>query len=130
MFSVAHGHTYIQPKSRKSENAPSPRQTATNPTVDFLNTLSLTHRHGAHFMDESPLAGEPGSFRVTKNRELAHSQVTEAPINSQVSEVPTSVPTPDAKELKVSTNVAPEAKPTTKTPTGKLKRRKSRPAND
>ena len=163
VFSAAHGHTYIPPSekprskpaelSQSREDTPMPgsqkSKGANNLTSSndlpsredtrlFIDSLALSRRHGNHYMDEAPLAGEPGSFRISKLRE-AVPMAKELPTGERQSSVPvkeksaapslpptiqTNVPVIESKKSAKGGEKSPT------TPGGKAeksKRRKSRP---
>ncbi len=66
-----------------TRSAPSAEQTALQTLSESLN-LCLTY--GSEYMDSSPLVGEPGSFRVTKPKEVAPKPVvaTATPFKAQL----------------------------------------------
>jgi mediator of RNA polymerase II transcription subunit 6 len=103
----------------------------------FLEALNLSRRYGKEYMDDTPLAGEPGDFRTSKVRDAA-ALSKETPGNSQQPSIPpkekslapsapppiqTDVPqVPSKKSAKGG-----ERSPTTPAGREKPKRRKSRP---
>lgn len=93
------------------------------------SSLSLSLLYGNEYMDDNPLAGEPGSFIITKSREAQ--QPTSQP-KSKPSQVPTKPPTPQVKtdlpEPKRKPSMGAEKSPITPGTKEKKARRKSRPA--
>ena len=113
-------------------------------------SYSLFNRYGTEYMDENPIVGEPGAFKLSKshNSSLATSMTTSktssqaqegSKLSSQSTEMPTpaksAVPTP---QLKTEDLPAPirkvtkgsEKSPTTPSTKEKKSRRKSKAAGD
>jgi len=96
-FSVSHGHTYhkpVQPSTRQAlagtgqqsregsvipetqVSAPD-KTTATTQAQDDMDSgirtayaaLNMTMQYGKEYVDDVPLAGEPGNFRLSKNKD-------------------------------------------------------------
>lgn len=93
------------------------------------NSLSLSLRYGHEYMDNNPLAGEPGSFIITKTREA---QQPASQPKTKPPPVATKLPTPlvktDILEPKRKPSTGAEKSPTTPVSKEKKARRKSRPA--
>ena len=96
VFSPAYGHTYLPPASKPAtasqigllqkikEPTPMPgsqsatsgqnnqneaRPSAATDTQTLINAIRMTMRYGKEYMDESPLVGEPGNFRLSKQKQ-------------------------------------------------------------
>ncbi|KAL8709023.1 MAG: hypothetical protein Q9225_007519 [Loekoesia sp. 1 TL-2023] len=93
------------------------------------NSLNLSLRYGHEYMDDNPLVGEPGSFIITKTREV---QQPASQPKTKPAPVPTKPPTPqiktDVPEPKRKPSMGAEKSPTTPGTKEKKARRKSRPA--
>ena len=95
-FTPSRGHTYLPPMLKAAEKhhtglsqrskeptpatnsqsqntshgAASDSQTSTvSSTKTLVEAIRMTMQHGKEYMDDSPLAGEPGNFRLSKLRE-------------------------------------------------------------
>ena len=61
----------------------------------LAESFALSLRYGNEYMDENPLVGEPGSFILTKSREVpSQSQIQSQTSNSTASTKPSAPPTP------------------------------------
>ena len=113
-------------------------------------SYNLFNRYGTEYMDENPIVGEPGAFKLSKshNTSLATSMTTSktssqaqegSKLSSQSTEVPTpgksAVPTPQLKTEDLPAPVRKATKGSEKSPTTpgtkeKKSRRKSKAAGD
>ena len=170
VFSPSYGHTYIPPASkpaehqlklsqRSKENTPVPgsqsqadnRSTqlvtehsskAITDTQTLLNAIRMTLNHGNEYMDETPLVGEPGNFRLSKNKEnpapsagtvAQASQLTtpvkeRTPATVQVPSPPPQIETDASGLASRKSAKGGERSPTTPGGMAKPKRRKSKAA--
>ena len=105
-FTSSYGHTYMPPGARKEKESQSQSQQSKEATpvpeglpdsqskglngtesgaLSFQDTRTLAEsfnlltRYGDEFMDESPLAGEPGSFILSRNGEAASKTTAKPP---------------------------------------------------
>ncbi|KAL9014065.1 MAG: hypothetical protein Q9173_001274 [Seirophora scorigena] len=156
-FTPALGHTYLPPApktgnlamntqmsqtSKESTPMPGTQESASSkPSSQTLldedlqstqlihSSLNLSLRYGSEYMDENPLVGEPGSFIITKSREVP--QPANQP-KTKPNPVSTKSPTPQIKtdipEPKSKSSMGTEKSPITPIIKEKKARRKSRPA--
>ncbi|KAL8724731.1 MAG: hypothetical protein Q9181_006695 [Wetmoreana brouardii] len=158
-FTPALGHTYLSPASKPLvsalNNQPSQTSKETTPmpgnqdaasTTPQLNSktlmdhdfyspqmlqesLNLSLQYGHEYMDETPLVGEPGSFKITKTREAQQpapqpkSKAAAIPAKPSTPQITTDVPNPKRKD-----SMGAEKSPTSAVIKEKKVRRKSRPA--
>ncbi|KAL8865638.1 MAG: hypothetical protein Q9174_006782 [Haloplaca sp. 1 TL-2023] len=157
-FTPALGHTYLPPAPKpltstinapasqtSKESTPMPgtqesimTKVSMNPTLldhDFYSnqlleesfSMSIRYRH--EYMDESPLIGEPGSFKMSKTREA---QQQAAQPKAKPAGVPAKPPTPqiktDVADAKRKDGVGAEKSPISPFAKVKKARRKSKPA--
>ena len=98
----------------------------------LLEAYSLSVRYGKEYMDDNPLVGEPGSFILSKSRELAAAPVIHtAPKTSAMSKRP---PAPEIKTTNLTGTARKGSKGAEKSPISPLNkdrkaRRKSKAAN-
>ena len=113
-------------------------------------SYNLFNRYGTEYMDENPIVGEPGAFKLSKshNSSLATSMITSktssqaqegSKTSSQTTEMPTpaksAVPTPQLKTEDLPAPIRKATKGSEKSPTTpstkeKKSRRKSKAAGD
>ncbi|KAL8649713.1 MAG: hypothetical protein Q9210_004231 [Variospora velana] len=156
-FTPALGHTYLPPAPKtgnsavnmqmsqtSKESTPMPgtqESTSTKPPSQLLldqdlqstqlirSSLNLSLRYGSEYMDDNPLVGEPGSFIITKSREVPPPASQQKPRPAPIA---TRAPTPQVKtdipEPKRKPSMGAEKSPTTPSTKEKKARRKSRPA--
>lgn len=106
--------------------------TTTTQTDDFINnqllaeTLNISSRYGDEYMDEVPVAGQPGEFRLSTKKQDASKLVVPTVVKTG------GTPKPDGLSLKTDVPKVEERKKgekSPKTPSGgmsKVKRRKSK----
>lgn len=63
----------------------------------LLESYSLSVRYGKEYMDDNPLVGEPGSFILSKSREL-----TAPPVTQTAPKITTTNKRPPAPEIKTT----------------------------
>ena len=104
----------------------------------FLEALNLSRRYGKEYMDDAPLAGEPGNFRTSKVRDAVTLPKEITGVDRQLSvpvkeksaapspppPIQTDVPQAGSKK----SAKGGERSPTTPGAREKPKRRKSKPA--
>lgn len=172
VFAPSYGHTYFPPVQKPSqpsqiglsqqskESTPMPgsqpdaSQKSTRPLPDaqapdfqdtrlLLEAINMSLRYGKEYMNEMPLVGEPGNFRLSKPKDpLAppSANQTAQPSSQQTSpekRSPAPSPPPPPPPL-IQTDIPPAASkksakgvdksPTTPSSSQKAKRRKSKPA--
>jgi mediator of RNA polymerase II transcription subunit 6 len=176
VFAPSYGHTYFPPvqkplqpsqitlSQQSKETTPMPgsqpdtsqKGTKTLPDVqatDFqdtrtlLESINMSLRYGKEYMNEVPLVGEPGNFRLSKTKEAlappsaGASQVTQSasqPASTKKASPAPSPPPPPPPPPPIQTDVSTvgskksakgsEKSPTTPASSQKAKRRKSKPA--
>jgi mediator of RNA polymerase II transcription subunit 6 len=104
----------------------------------FLDALTLSRRYGKEYMDDAPLVGEPGNFRVSKVRDVALVPKETQGSDRQASAPPKEISPAPSPPPQIQTDVPQvaskksakggERSPTTPSGREKPKRRKSRPA--
>lgn len=98
----------------------------------LLESYSLSVRYGKEYMDDNPLVGEPGSFILSKSRELAAPPVIQtAPKTSTANKRP---PAPEIKTTNLTSSARKGSKGAEKSPISpankdRKARRKSKVAN-
>lgn len=98
----------------------------------LLESYSLSVRYGKEYMDDNPLVGEPGSFILSKSRELAAAPVIQtAPKTSPMTRRPAA---PEIKTTNLTGSTRKGSKGAEKSPTSpankdRKARRKSKVAN-
>ncbi|KAL8898862.1 MAG: hypothetical protein Q9207_006482 [Kuettlingeria erythrocarpa] len=156
-FTPALGHTYLPPAPKTAASAQSTQMSQTSkestpmpgtqdstltrksskPSMSedhqsaqlLQSSLNLSLLYGNEYMDDNPLVGEPGSFIITKTREV------QQPLSQPKPKPPpvvTKPPTPQLKtnlpEPKRKPSMGAEKSPITPGTKEKKARRKSRPA--
>jgi mediator of RNA polymerase II transcription subunit 6 len=113
-------------------------------TRTLLESINMSLRYGKEYMNEVPLVGEPGNFRLSKAKEAVAppsagaSQVTHSASQPASAKKASPAPSPPPPPPPIQTDVSAvaskkSAKGTEKSPTTpasgqKAKRRKSKPA--
>lgn len=132
------------PENQSAAMAQGVKQTSNQSSTDyedtqmFLDAMNLSRRFGKEYMDDAPLVGEPGSFRISKSRDAAPPPKETAGNDRQPS-VPvkekTAAPSPpppiqtDVPQVSSKKSAkGGDRSPTTPGGREKPKRRKSRPA--
>lgn len=171
VFAPSYGHTYFPPvqkptqptqiglSQQSKETTPMPGSQPDVPqkgtkilpdseasdlqdTRALLEAINMSLRYGKEYMNETPLVGEPGNFRLSKTKNalaLPNASKTAQPASQQASPSrATPAPSPPPPPPPIQTDVPPvaskkSAKGTDKSPTTpassqKAKRRKSKPA--
>jgi mediator of RNA polymerase II transcription subunit 6 len=170
-FAPAYGHTYFPPVSKaqdlsktgflqqSKENTPMPESqglkdnhagktsseqqpSAASDTRTLIEAMAMSVRHRGEYVDDAPLVGEPGNFRLSsKKKDTLSVPGLQAPVNSRQATpakdnttIPSRAPSPppaiqtDVPAVKSKKSSANEKTPTTPggTPAPKTKRRKSK----
>ena len=173
VFAPSYGHTYFRPVQKPSQSSqlglsqqskettpmpgsqPDASQKSTKTlsdaqTPDFqdtrtlLESINMSLRYGKEYMNEMPLVGEPGNFRISKTKEAlappsaGTSQVTQSTSQPASTKKASPAPSPPAPLPPIQTDVSTivskksakgaEKSPTTPASSQKAKRRKSKPA--
>lgn len=111
-------------------------------TSTLFEAINMSLRYSKEYMNEMPLEGEPGNFRLSKTKDaLAPLSANKPaqPASQQASSTKGSpVPSPPPPPLPIQTDIPPagskksakgtEKSPTTPASSQKAKRRKSKPA--
>jgi hypothetical protein len=169
VFAPSYGHTYFPPiqkapdpakmslSQQSKENTPMPdsqrvkdgqaTKAASEPQVSgatdtrtLIEAMAMSVRYRGEFMDDAPLVGEPGNFRLAKKKDALSVPGLQAPGNSRQgtpatkasTPVPSRAPSPppaihtDVSPVKSKKSSANEKTPTTPGGLPKPKRRKSK----
>ena len=167
VFAPSYGHTYFPPVQKASdpakmilshqskENTPMPdsqaakdmkvtletQPTGATDTRTLVEAMALSTRYRGEYMDDAPLVGEPGNFRLSKKKDpllvpglQASGSSHQGTQTKGSTPVPSRAPSPppviqtDVPPVKSKKSSANEKTPTTPggTPMHKPKRRKSR----
>ncbi|KAJ9200547.1 hypothetical protein DTO164E3_4122 [Paecilomyces variotii] len=154
IFSASYGHTYMPPLPKSTdaaqpqqskENTPMPDANAQSKaslagpamsgttwedTRNLMESFSLLSKYGDEYMDENPLAGEPGNFILTRSSDAtaARQQNKPAtPVPGTIGRVGTpSFGKADAGKGPKAAEKEKEKTPSTPDGDNKLKRKKSR----
>jgi mediator of RNA polymerase II transcription subunit 6 len=173
VFAPPYGHTYFPPVQKPSQpsqlglsqqskettpmpgSQPDTSQKSTKTLSDaqapdfqdtrtLLESINMSLRYGKEYMNEVPLVGEPGNFRLSKTGEAlappsaSTSQVTQSASQPASAKKASPAPSPPAPPPPIQTDVSTivskksakgaEKSPTTPASSQKAKRRKSKPA--
>jgi len=173
VFAPSYGHTYfppVQKPSQPSQIALSQQSKETTPmpvsqpdasqkstkmlpdaqapdfqdTRTLLESINMSLRYGKEYMNEMPLDGEPGNFRLSKTKEAlappsaGASQVAQSASQPASTKKASPAPAPPPPPPPIQTDMSTigskksakgsEKSPTTPASSQKAKRRKSKPA--
>lgn len=125
-----------------SKSAPDAQAADVQDARTLLDAINMSLRYGKEYMNETPLVGEPGNFRLSKTRDATAapglSKVAQ-PASQQTSpSKATPAPSPPGPPPTIQTDVppvlskksakGPDKSPITPASSQKAKRRKSKPA--
>lgn len=124
--------------TEKATAAPNSTQDPSNKSTRTLyDALQMTLQYGKEYMDDVPLVGEPGNFRLAKSREQASNSNTTGNLTTEALKVSTATSSRAQSTAPIMSSGTASVKPlktidknsTTQTAgdgTGNLKRRKSK----
>lgn len=132
----------LDASQKSSKTLPDAQASDLQDTHTFLEAFNMSLRYGKEYMNETPLVGEPGNFRLSKTKDAlappsAGTSQTAQPASQQASPKKTSAaPSPAQPPPPIQTDVppvmskksakGPERTPSTPGSGDKVKRRKSK----